>query len=138
MLVGLAGLLGSVAFPRAQSTLQLTQYRNTMQQVAADLRVMRFRALNEGRHFAMRIDPSARRLEVISMEFGSAAHECIERTRWLPAGFTVLEAPPQVTVLPSGAMEPAFILTELPEFNRLFRLSVSADGVISLREEPLT
>lgn len=77
LVVGLAGLLGSVALPRVRSTVELLHCRDAMQQVAADLRVMQFRALNERRGFAMRIDPAARRLQVVCVESGEAPREYI-------------------------------------------------------------
>ncbi len=136
--IGIVGLLGSVALPRIRPTMELIRYRSAMQVIAAELRIMRFRAMNEQRTFAMRIDRPSGMIQLVSMEMEPVPREEIERTIWLPEGLELLEAPERLMIFPSGAMAPASLLAQVPEAGRVFRLTVSSHGIVRLNEEPAT
>ena len=138
MVIGIAGLFGSMALPRMRPTMELIRYRSAMQQVAAEIRVMRFRAINEQRTFTLRIDRSSRRLQLVAMDLEPTPRERIEHTIWLPEGLDLIEVPDRLTVFPSGAMAPASLLAEATQFGRIFRLTVSASGIVQFSEEHST
>lgn len=138
VVIGVIGLLGSVALPRMRPTMELMRHRSAMQQVASELRMMRFRAMNEQRTFALHIDSDARRLQLVVIELEPTPREWVERTIWLPEGLDILEAPERLIVFPSGAMAPASMLAEAHGFSRIFRLTVTANGIVRLNEEPST
>lgn len=138
VLIGVAGLLSSVALPRVRPTAELLGYRAAMQQVAAELRILRFRAVHEQRTFTVRVDPRSRRLQYVVHEIDPRRRGRIEQTVWLPEGLVILHAPTRLTIFPSGSMTPASVLVEAPRTQRTFRLTMTADGVVSLSELPAT
>ncbi len=138
VLIGVAGLLGSVALPQVRPTTELLGYRAAMQQVAAELRILRFRAVHEQRTFTVRVDPGTRRLQYVVHEIGPRQRGRVEETVWLPEGLAILEAPSRLTIFPSGSMSPTSVLVEAPRTHRMFRITLTGDGVVYLSERPAT
>ena len=134
--IGVAGLLGTMALPRILPTMSLMRYRSAMQQVAAELRIMRFRAINEQRPFIMRIDSGSGRIQLFAIDKTSTQREWIERTIWLPDGLDIIEAPEELLVSPSGDIAQGALLSRVADFHRVFRLTVTAGGIVRLNEEP--
>jgi hypothetical protein len=130
--------IGNAAHRWMWSRAQLWGYRLTMQEVASTLRQMRVRAVNAHRTFTMRIDAAARRLQLLAAEESSMTPESVVRTIWLPKGLEILQAPPQLSASPSGAMPPVSIIVEAPAFQRAFQVQTSPSGAVRLHEEPST
>jgi len=136
--IGLASLVGAKAHRWMWTQAELWGYRMTMQEVASTVRQMRFRAMNAQRTFTMRIDPAARRLQLMAIDATPMRQESVERTIWLPQGLDIRQAPEHLTASPTGVLPPISIIVEAPAFQREFQLRTSPSGVVSLHEEPST
>ena len=138
VIVGLAGLVGSIAIPRVKRATEFFCYRAVMQDLASTVRLMHARAVNGHQRFTMRIDVAAERLQLVVAGRSPLEGESVERTIWLPRGLDITQAPEQLTVLPTGEMLPSVIVVEAPAFQRTFRLRTSPLGAVQLHEEPST
>lgn len=138
VIVGLASLLGTMTLPRIGPAMELATYRSAMQQVVMELRTLRFRAVNERRTFAMRINSASRMVQFVAIELEPTPRTWVERTVWLPEGIDLIETPEHLMMFPSGEMAPTSILARVPALDRIFRLTVSSSGIVRLHEEPLT
>jgi len=139
VIVGLAGLVGTIVGPRVKRATEFLCYRAVMQDIASTVRLMHARALNGQQRFTMRIDAVAERLQLVVVGGRPPSErESVERTIWLPRGLDITQAPEQLTVRPTGEMLPSVIVVEAPAFQRTFRLLTSPSGAVQLHEEPST
>lgn len=84
----------------------------------------------------IRVDRAAGAVHLIVLHGGWRHLETVEQTIWLPEGLQVVEAPPSLTVLPTGPLSAATIVVVAPSYNRLFRLTTTTEGLVRLDEEP--
>jgi len=136
--LGLVSLIGARAHRWLWSQAELWRYRMSVQEVATTVQSMRLRAVNARRTLTMRIDASARRLQLLAVDADPLMQESVERTIWLPAGLEILQAPDHVTASPAGVLSPVSIVIEAPAFQREFQLQANPSGVVHLHEEPST
>lgn len=136
--LGLVSLVGAKAHRWMWGQAELWGYRLTMQEVASTVRQMRVRAVNAQRTFTMRIDVSARRLQLTAIDPAPLQQESVERTIWLPPGLDIRQAPAVLTASPTGAMSPISLIVQAPAFQREFQLQTSPSGAVHLHEEPST
>jgi len=138
LVIGIASLVSSIAIPRIHPTIKLMQYRSSMRQVAGELRVMRYRAINEKSTFSLRVDPVLGRVQMVSIHPDPTPSEKIESTFWMPEGLEIIEAPDHITIFPSGDVTPATILAKIDDPGHIFRIVISPRGMVRMTEKPTT
>jgi hypothetical protein len=119
-----------------QGEAELLRYRSTMRDLSITLRAMRAQALAKQRTVQLRVDASRGLFQVTSIQAGLRPYATLEHTIWLPEGLQISDAPPVLLALPTGTLSSASIVVTAPSYNRLFRLTTDAAGVIRLDEEP--
>ena len=128
--------LGDAAHRWMWAQAALLNDRSAMQDVVNTLRTMRLRAMARTQRGELRVDAERRVLQFVMVEQGAHAFETVMRTLWLPEDLELSEAPAVVSVLPSGALSPASIITTAPSYQRAFRLTTDGRGAVRLDEEP--
>ena len=135
--LGLAGLLGSMALPRLKPATTLLYHQAAMHDLTATLRAVRFRALTQHRVFHVRIDAAQGGFCVMAQHQNSEGPiQIVERTIWLPPGLSVTEAPPVLTILPTGELSEGSIIVASTAHGTRFHLTTAPAGQIRLFEEP--
>ena len=130
--------LAVIILPQLRQSMEWASYRTTVQELSDTMRAMRSRAVTQGQGFQLRIDASRGALYVASLRGGAHPYDRIERTIWLPEGLRISEAPGAVTVSPTGRMSPATLVIAAPAYQRSFRLTTDAQGLVYLHEEPVS
>ena len=131
--LAVVGVGGSGWLHRAE---ELQQFRTALQDLTTTMRAIHPRATAKRRPMVLRIDAARGVFQVTSLQNGRRAYETVEQTIWLPEGLQVVEAPPSLTVLPTGPLSAATIVVVAPSYNRLFRLTTTTEGLVRLDEEP--
>ncbi len=132
----LALWLGLIVLPRLHGAHTMASYRLAMRELSESVRAMRARAQAQDRMVQLRIDAAHGQFQVVSQRY-RPRHEVVEQTIWLPKGLSVNEAPKMVAALPNGFRSAGDIVVAAPAYNRLFRLTMTAQGKVELHEEPM-
>ena len=131
------GFSGVWAYRMTQKEAELARFRSAMQELTSTVRAMRAQASAKRRTVQLHIDASHGAFQVISIRRGPhRLDETLEQTLWLPDGLQISDGPPTLTALPNGRLSPATIVVTAPAYQRLFRLTTRASGVVQLDEEP--
>ena len=135
-LLALIGVSGVWAYRTGQREAELSHYRSAMQELSSTIRAMRSQAAAKRRTIQLSLDASHGAFQLLSIRRASRrSYETVERTLWLPEGLQITDGPPTLTALPNGRLSPATIVVSAPAYQRLFRLTMSASGVVQLDEE---
>ena len=131
--LGLVGVGGVRWFHREA---QLQQFRTTLQNLAYTVQTLQPRAVARHRPMILRIDATRGVFQLTLLQGGQRSYETVEQTLWLPKGLEITEAPASLTVLPAGHLAATTIVVVAPAYNRLFRVTTTARGLVRLDEEP--
>ena len=115
---------------------ELQQFRTTLQNLAYTVQTIQPRAAAKHRPMILRIDAARGVFQLTTLQSGRRSYETVEQTIWLPKGLEIAEAPASLTVPPAGHLAATTIVVTAPSYNRLFRLTTTARGLVRLDEEP--
>ena len=130
------GLAGVGGFRWLHREAQLQQFRTTLQKLAYTVQTIQPRAAARHRPMILRIDATRGVFQLAALQGGRRSYETVEQTIWLPKGLEIAEAPASLTVPPAGHLAATTIVVTAPSYNRLFRLTTTARGLVRLDEEP--
>ncbi len=133
-----AGYLGLSLHRWLWTQAELKTCRVAMDQVAGSIQAMRLRALATRQPAQLRIDAARRQLQVVMLR-GRPGDETVslEHLWWLPEHVEISEAPSMVTAQPNGTLSASTIVVIIPAYQRLFRVTTSTNGRVTLDEESL-
>ncbi len=129
--------LGTWLLPTLSGTREMASYQATVHDLGAMIRTLRPRALAQHRIVRLRVDSQRRAFQVVSALDTTGAYEQVEQTLWLPKGLQVSEAPSVVSVSSNGKLAAASIIIAAPDYNRIFRVMVDANGFVRIAEESM-
>lgn len=118
-----------------RDAIELLRYRATLQELSDAIHTMHWRALSQRWIVELRVNESRSGFQVVAIE-GTPRMEIIERTMWLPEGLQLLDAPDRFTVDSTGRLPRLSLVLRAASHNLLFRVTVTQEGFVQVREEP--
>ena len=134
--LSIAAWLGFIVLPQLSGQMALMDYRSTMQDLTGMVQAMPSRAVAQQRVMQLQVDAPHGAFHLAVTQGKPTSYETVVRSFWLPKGLEISEAPTSITALPSGGFPAVCIVITAPLYNRLFRLTTTAQGLVYLHEEP--